>query len=61
MKRTNLRIIGIEEEELQLKTQKIYSTKLERKTFPNEKNTPMKREEAYRTSNTIEQKCPLTI
>ena len=56
MKRPNLRITGLEEgDKLQLKAQKIYSTKLQKKNFSIKKDMSMKVKEAYRTQNRLDQ------
>ena len=58
MKRPNLRIIGVEEgEELQLKGPENIFNKTIEENFPNlKKDIPMKVQEAYRTTNRLDQK-----
>ena len=58
MKRSNLRIIGLEKgEDLQLKGQKNIITKIIEENFHNlKKDIPMKVQEAYRASNRLDQK-----
>ena len=60
MKRPNLRIIGVEEEEdLQLKSPENIFNKIIEENFPNlKKNIPMKVHETYRTPNRLDQKKP---
>ena len=57
MKRPNLKIIGIEEEDSQLKgPEKIFNKIIEEK-FPNlKKEMPMNIQETYRTTNRVDQK-----
>ena len=64
IKKSNLRIIGIEEgEELQIKGPENIFNKIIEENFPNLKNDiPMKVQEAYRTPNRLNQKKnPLAI
>ena len=57
MKIPNLRIIRIEERELQLKDTENIFNKLIEENFPNlKKDIPMKVQEAYRTPNRLDQK-----
>ena len=57
MKRPNLRIIGIEEGDVQLKSTESIFNKIIRENFPNlKKDMPMKIQEAYRTPNRLDQK-----
>ena len=57
MKRPNLRIIGVEEEELQLKGTENIFNKIIEENFPNlKKDIPMKVQEAYRIPNRLDQK-----
>ena len=57
MKRPNLKIIGVEGEELQLKGPENIFNKIIEENFPNLKNDiPMKVQEAYRTPNRLDQK-----
>ena len=57
MKRSNLRIIGIEEgEEAQLKGEENIFNKIIEENFPNLKDMPMKVQEAYRTPNRLDQR-----
>ena len=58
IKRSNLRIIGVEErEELQIKGPENIVNKIIEENFPNLKNDiPMKFQEAYRTPNRLDQK-----
>ena len=59
MKRPNLRIIGVEEEELQLKGPENIFNKIIEENFPNlKKDIPMKVQETYRTPNRLDQKKP---
>ena len=63
-KTPNLRVIGVEEGELQMKGQKNIFNKIIEENFPNLKNDiPMKVQEAYRTLNRLDQKKrhPLAI
>jgi hypothetical protein len=58
MRRTNLRIIGVEEsEDSQLKGPVNISNKIIEESFPNlKKEVPINIQEAYRTSNRLDQK-----
>ena len=57
IKRPNLRIIGVEEEELQLKGPENIFNKIIEENFSNlNKEIPMKVQEAYRTPNRLDQK-----
>ena len=58
IKKTNLRIIGIEEgEEMQIKGPENIFNKIIEENFPNLKNDiPMKVQEPYRTPNRLDQK-----
>ena len=56
MKRPNLRIIGIEEE-VQFKSTENIFNKIIEENVPNlKKDMPIKRQEAYRTPNRLDQK-----
>ena len=56
-KKTNLRIIGVEGEELQIKGPENIFNKIIEENFPNLKNDiPMKVQEAHRTPNRLDQK-----
>ena len=56
VKRPNLRIIGVEEEDLQLKGPENIFTKINEENFPNlKKDIPMKVQEAYRTPSRLDQ------
>ena len=64
IKRPNLRIIGVEGEQLRIKGPENIFNKIIEENFPNLKNDiPMKVQEAYRTPNRLDQKKnhPLTI
>ena len=57
MKRSNLRIIGIEEGEVQLKSTENIFNKVIEENFPNlKKDMPMTIQEVYRTPNRLDQK-----
>jgi hypothetical protein len=56
MKRPNLRIIGIEEKEPQLKDSENTVNRIVEEKFPNLKEMPMNIKEAYITSNRPDQK-----
>ena len=57
MKRPNLKIIGIEEGEVHLKSSENIFNKIIKENFPNQnKEMPMKIQEAYRTPNRLDQK-----
>ena len=61
MKRPNLRIIGIKEEEVQLKGTENIFNKIIEESFPNRrKDMPMKIQEAYRTPNRLDPKTVLS-
>ena len=63
MKRPNLRIIGVEEGDLQFKGPKNIFTKIIEENFPIlKKDIPMKVQEAHRTPNRLDKKKnPLAI
>ena len=57
MRRPNLRIIGVDEnEDFQLKGPVNIFNKIIEENFPNLKLIPMSIQEAYRTPNTLDQK-----
>ena len=57
IKRPNLRIIGIEEGEVQLKSTENIFNKIIEESFPNlKKDMPMKIQEAYRSPNRLDPK-----
>ena len=59
MKRPNLRMIGVEGENLQLKGPENIFTKIIEVNFPNlKKDISMKVQEAYRTPNRLDKKIP---